>query len=144
MEKKRAVGFDALPIAAAQEPGHRLIADLAHQVPEGDTDAADGMLHGPAAPLPEQTLPELLADSGRFVGPLADQEWTQQLDGGVDQSLARHGTADAAEPLIRDDLDNRVDVLLRLEVIHPAAFDRAAGEACDPYIDNLHVSPISP
>ena len=57
----RAVRLDAVAIAAAEQPGDGLVADLAEQVPQGDVDAADGVFDGAAAALPEGGLPQLFA-----------------------------------------------------------------------------------
>src|SRR5262249_60876602 len=54
VEEKGAVGLDAIAVAAAEKAGNRLIANLAHKVPEGDVDAADGVHDGAAPSLREQ------------------------------------------------------------------------------------------
>ena len=52
VEEDRAVGLDRVAVVAAQQPRDGLPAGLAHQVPQGDVDAADGVLdrsrRGPA------------------------------------------------------------------------------------------------
>src|SRR5207247_11275279 len=71
---RSAVGFDLRSVIAAQEARDGLVADFAEQVPEGDVDAADGVLDGAAAALPKHSLPQPLGDAHRLVGALADEE----------------------------------------------------------------------
>src|SRR5262245_21084067 len=98
------------------------------------------MLDGAAAALPEGGLPQPLAEAGRFVGAFADQEGGEQLHRRRHQGLARHGAADADEALVGDDLDDGVDVVFGLELIGPAAFDGAAGEAGETDVGDFHDS----
>src|SRR5262249_20380718 len=138
VEEDGAVGPDAVAVAAAEETVDRLLADLAHQVPQRDVDAADGVLDGAAPALPEHALPQLLADAGRLVGALADEVLPQHADAGRDESLARHGAADADQPLVGDDLDDGVEVFLGPVALRPAAVHGAAGQAGKADIDDLH------
>ena len=115
-------------VDAAEQPGDGLVGDLAEQVPQGDVDAADGVLDRPAAALPEGVLAQLLGDAGRLVGPLADQERPQQLRPPPRRGAAGEGAADADEALVGDDLDDGVEVVLGLEFLGPAALDGAAGK----------------
>src|SRR5262249_28958073 len=101
-------------------------------------DAADGVLDGAAAALPEGGLAELLGDAGGLVGALADQVRAEQLDAGGDEGLARHAAAEADEALVGDDLDEGVEVFLALVALRPAAVDGAAGEAGDADVGDLH------
>ena len=126
VEQDRAVRLDALPIAAAEQTAHRLVADLAHQIPQGDVDAADGVFDGAAAALPEGRLPQFLADAHRLVGPLADQMRPQQLNRAVDETLARHGAADADQTFVGEDFDDGVEIFFGLDAAGPAAVDGAA------------------
>src|SRR5258707_3031073 len=66
IKRDAAIRLNPVAVVAAQKPGDGLFANLAHQVPECNIDAADGMLDRTAAPLPEGALPQLLADSGRL------------------------------------------------------------------------------
>ena len=93
VEQDRAVRLDACRGScrrAAATTGW--FADLAEQVPQGDVDAADGVLDGAAAALPEGGLPQLLGDARRLVGALADEERPQQLDAALDERLAGRDT----------------------------------------------------
>src|SRR5262249_55299487 len=54
VEENGAVGLDAVAVAAAEQAVDRLVADLSHEVPQGDVDAADGVFDGAAAALPER------------------------------------------------------------------------------------------
>ena len=104
-----------------------MIDNLAEQIPEGDIDAADGVLDRPATALPEGRLAQALADAHRLVGPFADEKRLEQLDGPFDERLRREDAADAGEPLVGEDFDDRVNVILGLELVGPSAFDGAAG-----------------
>src|SRR3954471_1055348 len=94
VEQERPVGLDPGAVDAAEQPRDRLVGELAEQVPEGDVDAADGVLDGPAAALPEGVLPQLLAHPGRLVRPLADQERPEQLGRRGHQLAAGERAAD--------------------------------------------------
>src|SRR5262249_36129097 len=131
VEEDAAVGLDARAVVAAEQPADGLAGDLAEEVPQGDVDAADGVLDGAAAALPEGTLPRLLGPRGGLGGPLADEVGAQQLHPGGHQRLAGHGAADADEPLVGEDLDEGVEVFLGLVALGPAAVDGAAGQAGD-------------
>ena len=80
VEQDRAIRLDAVAVVAAQQARDRLAADLAEQVPQGDVDAADGVLDRAAAALPERHLPQLLADPLRLDRRFADQPGPQQLE----------------------------------------------------------------
>src|SRR5207244_9944190 len=54
VEEDGAIRLDALAIATAEEPRDRLAGDLAEEVPEGNIDAAYGVLERAAAALPER------------------------------------------------------------------------------------------
>src|SRR5262249_44122374 len=110
----------------------------AEQVPQGDVDAAYGVLDGAAAALPERGLAQLLADSGRLVAALADQVRSQQLDGGGHQRAAGHAAAAAGGAPVRVGLADRVEVLLRLVALRPAAIDGAADQPDDAHVADLH------
>src|SRR5207245_9774881 len=97
VEENRAIGLDAVAVAAAQQTGDRLVADFAHEIPEGDVDAADRVLDGAAPALPKSALPQPLGDARRLVGPLADQHWPEQLDRSRRQRLARVRAAAAGQ-----------------------------------------------
>ena len=86
-----------------------------------NVDAADGVFDGPAAPLPERRLTQLLADAHRLVGALADQVRPQQRDGRGDKALARHGTADAGQAFVGDDLNDRIEILFWFHAAGPTA-----------------------
>src|SRR5205085_6870937 len=138
VEEDRAVRFDAAAIIAAEQPGDWLAGDLAEQVPQGDVDAADGVLDGAAAALPERRLPQPFGHAHRLIGPLADQQRTEQLDCPFDERLAGVDAAQADESFIGEDLDNGVDIVLRLELVRPAALDGAAGQAGDADVGDFH------
>ena len=53
-------------------------------------------------------------------------------------ALLREDAADAGEPFVGDDLDDGVDIVLGLELVGPAAFDGAAGQAGDADIGDFH------
>ncbi len=138
VEEDGAVRLDALAIAAAEQAGDGLVADLAEQVPQGDIDAADGVLDGAAAALPERRLPQPFRDAHRLVGAFADEQRHEQLDRAFDERLAGEDAADAAEPFVGEDLDDGVDVVVGLELVGPAALDGAAGEAGDLDVGDFH------
>src|SRR5438046_2690176 len=77
---------------------------------------------------PKGRQPSLIAEKQRF----------QQLHGSGGQGLAREGAADPDQALIGEDLDDGVQVVVGLEVIDPAAADRAAGEARQADGSDLH------
>src|SRR5262249_53535900 len=138
VEEDGAIRLDPRAVVAAEQPRDRLIGDLAEQIPQSDIDATDGVFDGTAAPLPEGGLPQFLGDTSPLVSAFADPVPGQQVHTGGDQRLARHRAADADEPLVGDDLEEGVEVLLGLVSLWPAAIDGAAGQACDADIDDLH------
>src|SRR5262249_19169097 len=115
-----------------------LLADLAHEVPQGDVDAADGVLDGAAAALPEEGLAQLFADAHRLVGAVADEGGPGELDAGGGGRLAGGDAAETGEALVGDDFDEGVQVVVGLEFVGPAALDGAAAQAGQPDIDDLH------
>ncbi len=131
IKEQRAVRFDSIPVVSSEQASHRLVADLAHQVPEGDVDAADGVLNRAAATLPKRALAQALANSTGLVGALTDQHGAQQFDRRLDQGFARHGAANADQSFVGNDFDDGVDVFFGLEVINPAALDGAARQTGD-------------
>src|SRR5690606_22098268 len=126
VEQDRAVRPDRAAVVAAQQARDRLAAGLAHEVPEGDVDAADRVLHGAAAALPEAGLAERLGDPLRLDGRLALQQRPEQLDGPGDEPARGEATAVADEPRVGADDDQGVQVLPRLVALRPAAVDRGA------------------
>ena len=141
VKEQGAIGLDPISIISSQQTRHWLVANLAHQVPERNINAADGVLDGAAAPLPEGALPQALADATGFVGALADQHGPQQLHGRLDQGLAGHRAADADQPFVGDDFDDGVDVLFRLQIVDPAALDGAARQSGDTQLGDFHTEP---
>src|SRR5262249_33090104 len=123
IEENGAVWLDLAPIASSKQPRDRLVADSAHQVPQSDVDAADGVLDCAAPALPEGALAELFRDVGRLVGALAQEKRLQQLDRAGDERLAREDAADASQSFVRRHFDNGVDIVLRLQLVGPAPFD---------------------
>ena len=97
------------------------------------------------------TLVEVLTDEGpsgvgscmtskSLVAALADQVRPKQLDRRGDERLARHAAAYAGDALVGEHLDERVEVLLGLVALGPAAIDGPARQAGDADIDDLHRS----
>jgi hypothetical protein len=84
---------------------------LAEQVPQRDVDAADGVLDGPAAALPEGVLPQLLADPSRLVGPLADEQGPATSPRNR-RARGCVGAADADAALVGEHLDDGVDIVV--------------------------------
>jgi hypothetical protein len=141
VEQERPIGFDAVAVDAAKEPGDGLVAYFSHQVPQGDVDAAEGVFDAAAPALPKGVLAELFAEAGRFVGAFAEEQWPQQLASRRDQGLAGHGAADADEALVGDDFDDGVQIVLGDKLLGPAPFDGGAGQARQTDVDNLHGAP---
>jgi hypothetical protein len=97
------------------------------------------MLNRTAPTLPKEALPQLLADPRWFIGALANQHWAQERNCSLDQRLAGHGAAEANLAFVGQDLDDRIDVVLGLELVRPSSCDGATAETSDSDASDLHV-----
>ena len=95
-----------------------------------------------AAPLPEARLAERLGDALRLDGRLPSQQRPEQLDRPGDELARGEATADADQPLVAPDDEQRVQVLLRLVPLRPAAVHGAARERADVDRHDLHTGPL--
>src|SRR5207253_11410675 len=95
VEQDRAVGLDAAAIVAPHQPRDRLVADLPHEVPQRDVDAADGMLDRASASLPERRLAELFGDALRLYRRFVLQQRPEQLNRPGDEHPRGKAAADA-------------------------------------------------
>ena len=138
VEQQRPVRLDPVAVDAAEQPGDGLAGELAEEVPQGDVDAADGVLDGPAAALPERVLAEPLRDARRLVGPLAGEQRPQEPRRRGDQRRTRVRSADADEPLVGDHLDDGVDVVLGNEFLGPPALDGPARQPGEAEVGDCH------
>src|SRR4051794_36664055 len=98
------------------------------------------MFDSAAPSLPERTLPEFLADAGGFIGALAEEIRPEERSARLDEGLAGHGAANAAQPLVANHLDEGVEVVFGFQFSDPAAVHGAAGEAGDANLGDFHVA----
>ncbi len=124
----RGIGTDALEISAAEEPSDRLTRRLPEQVPERDVDRADGVGQRAAATEPEGVLVEDLARSLGLDGRGAAVQRLELGERGAHEIDIGERAAVADRALLGDDRDDRVDRVLRPQLVAPAALGRRAEE----------------
>ena len=81
-----------------------------------------------AAAEPEHALPQLFADPLGLQGRFAEQVLLQQLQRAFDQRPRRVAAADADEPVVADDFDQRVVLHVRIGPARPAVIVRGPAE----------------
>src|SRR5439155_17502411 len=95
VEQDRGVGLDPVAVVAAQQARHGLAERLAHEIPQGDVQAADGVLDRAAAAVPEGVLPQLLADALRLEDCFAQEHRLEMGQRRLDKRQAGEAAADA-------------------------------------------------
>ena len=100
------------------------------------------MLDGPAAPLPEGELAELLADALRLVGRLPDEPRLEERERGLDEREAGEAAAEAGEPLVGVDLDEGVHLLVGVGAAGPAGVVGRPPEGDRADAGDLHRAPL--
>src|SRR5688572_19976372 len=96
------------------------------------------MLDGATPTLPERHLAQFLGDALRLNRRVADAPGTNQLQAALHQRLAGVDAADAADILVSTHLDQRVQVLLWVHIVVPAALRRAPHQRDRADLADLH------
>jgi len=115
-----------MAVVAAEQPGDRLAARLAQQIPKSDIDTGNNMFERAAASLPKDALPQLLAHPFRLDGRFAFPMLPQRRHPGLDERRVREHAANASQPLVGNHLDQGVQVVLGLMALGPASVHGAA------------------
>ena len=127
-----------LTIPAAQQPADRLTRTLAENVPERDIDAADRVRDRPAAPHPEGVGVQFLADPLRLERILAAVKRLEHAERALHQLVVRERRSPPGDAFVREDGDQRMDAVVRLNLVGPTAFRRAISQTCRPDFRDFH------
>jgi hypothetical protein len=135
--QQRGVGKDAGAIPSAQEAPYRLAGGLAQYVPHGDVNSADGVSDGPAAAHPKRMRMQLLAHALRLQWVFAQIQRSHEVKRAAHQFIVGECRSPAGNAFIGEDGDERVNAIVRANLVCPAALWRAMAEPCRPDLSDF-------